>query len=97
MQMAINPADGEMVIIEMNPRVSRSSALASKATGAPARRPARLHSPAWPGWPGGLLARWPAPAGRRPMAEPPAGPWARWPPPSFSRGPASHPLPSCPC
>jgi carbamoyl-phosphate synthase large subunit len=34
-QMAINPADGEMVIIEMNPRVSRSSALASKATGFP--------------------------------------------------------------
>ncbi|GAB4823138.1 hypothetical protein N2152v2_010184 [Parachlorella kessleri] len=34
-QMAINPADGDMVIIEMNPRVSRSSALASKATGFP--------------------------------------------------------------
>jgi carbamoyl-phosphate synthase large subunit len=34
-QFAINPADGEMVIIEMNPRVSRSSALASKATGFP--------------------------------------------------------------
>ncbi|MEW5317413.1 MAG: hypothetical protein WDW38_008710 [Sanguina aurantia] len=34
-QMAINPDDGEMVIIEMNPRVSRSSALASKATGYP--------------------------------------------------------------
>jgi len=34
-QMAINPDDGEMVIIEMNPRVSRSSALASKATGFP--------------------------------------------------------------
>jgi carbamoyl-phosphate synthase large subunit len=34
-QMAINPADGAMVIIEMNPRVSRSSALASKATGFP--------------------------------------------------------------
>lgn len=32
--MAINPEDGQMVIIEMNPRVSRSSALASKATGA---------------------------------------------------------------
>jgi carbamoyl-phosphate synthase large subunit len=32
-QMAINPANGDMVIIEMNPRVSRSSALASKATG----------------------------------------------------------------
>src|SRR5438045_1135132 len=34
-QFAINPADGQMVIIEMNPRVSRSSALASKATGFP--------------------------------------------------------------
>ncbi len=34
-QFAINPNDGEMVIIEMNPRVSRSSALASKATGFP--------------------------------------------------------------
>ena len=32
-QWAINPADGRMVVIEMNPRVSRSSALASKATG----------------------------------------------------------------
>jgi carbamoyl-phosphate synthase large subunit len=34
-QFAINPADGHMIIIEMNPRVSRSSALASKATGFP--------------------------------------------------------------
>jgi carbamoyl-phosphate synthase large subunit len=34
-QFAINPANGKMVIIEMNPRVSRSSALASKATGFP--------------------------------------------------------------
>ncbi|MCI3952073.1 MAG: carB [Burkholderiales bacterium] len=34
-QFAINPADGRMLIIEMNPRVSRSSALASKATGFP--------------------------------------------------------------
>ncbi|MGB1024103.1 MAG: carbamoyl-phosphate synthase large subunit, partial [Paracoccaceae bacterium] len=34
-QWAINPADGRMVVIEMNPRVSRSSALASKATGFP--------------------------------------------------------------
>ncbi len=34
-QFAINPADGEMMVIEMNPRVSRSSALASKATGFP--------------------------------------------------------------
>lgn len=34
-QFAINPVDGRMIIIEMNPRVSRSSALASKATGFP--------------------------------------------------------------
>jgi carbamoyl-phosphate synthase large subunit len=34
-QFAINPQDGRMIIIEMNPRVSRSSALASKATGFP--------------------------------------------------------------
>ncbi len=34
-QFAVNPANGEMVVIEMNPRVSRSSALASKATGFP--------------------------------------------------------------
>jgi carbamoyl-phosphate synthase large subunit len=42
-QFAINPEDGEMVVIEMNPRVSRSSALASKATGFPiAKIAARL-------------------------------------------------------
>ena len=42
-QFAINPADGQMVAIEMNPRVSRSSALASKATGFPiAKIAARL-------------------------------------------------------
>ena len=42
-QFAVNPADGRMVVIEMNPRVSRSSALASKATGFPiARCSARL-------------------------------------------------------
>ena len=42
-QFAINPADGRMLIIEMNPRVSRSSALASKATGFPiAKVAARL-------------------------------------------------------
>ena len=34
-QFAVNPADGRLVVIEMNPRVSRSSALASKATGFP--------------------------------------------------------------
>ncbi|MGI9168922.1 MAG: carbamoyl-phosphate synthase large subunit, partial [Caulobacteraceae bacterium] len=37
-QFAIDPADGRMVVIEMNPRVSRSSALASKATGFPIAR-----------------------------------------------------------
>src|SRR6202011_2523774 len=34
-QFGVNPVDGRMVVIEMNPRVSRSSALASKATGFP--------------------------------------------------------------
>src|SRR5207253_4413643 len=34
-QFAVNPKDGALVVIEMNPRVSRSSALASKATGFP--------------------------------------------------------------
>ena len=37
-QFAVNPADGRLVVIEMNPRVSRSSALASKATGLPDRQ-----------------------------------------------------------
>jgi carbamoyl-phosphate synthase large subunit len=37
-QFAVNPTNGEMVVIEMNPRVSRSSALASKATGFPIAR-----------------------------------------------------------
>ena len=42
-QFAINPANGDVVVIEMNPRVSRSSALASKATGFPiAKIAARL-------------------------------------------------------
>ena len=42
-QFGVNPADGRMVVIEMNPRVSRSSALASKATGFPiAKVAARL-------------------------------------------------------
>ena len=37
-QFAVNPEDGELIVIEMNPRVSRSSALASKATGFPIAR-----------------------------------------------------------
>ena len=41
-QFAVNPADGRMVVIEMNPRVSRSSALASKATGFPVAKIAAL-------------------------------------------------------
>ncbi|MEL6706044.1 MAG: carbamoyl-phosphate synthase large subunit [Bacteroidota bacterium] len=42
-QFAVNPADGRMIVIEINPRVSRSSALASKATGYPiAKVAARL-------------------------------------------------------
>ena len=43
-QFAINPEDGKMVVIEMNPRVSRSSALASKATGFPIAKVAALLS-----------------------------------------------------
>jgi carbamoyl-phosphate synthase large subunit len=41
-QFAVNPADGKLVVIEMNPRVSRSSALASKATGFPIAKIAAL-------------------------------------------------------
>ncbi len=41
-QYALNPVDGDLVVIEMNPRVSRSSALASKATGFPIARVATL-------------------------------------------------------
>ena len=41
-QFAVNPKDGSMIVIEMNPRVSRSSALASKATGFPIARIAAL-------------------------------------------------------
>ncbi|MBO6960717.1 MAG: carbamoyl-phosphate synthase large subunit [Prochlorococcus marinus CUG1438] len=43
-QFAINPIDGEVIVIEMNPRVSRSSALASKATGFPIAKIAALLS-----------------------------------------------------
>ena len=41
-QFAVNPEDGELMVIEMNPRVSRSSALASKATGFPIAKIAAL-------------------------------------------------------
>ncbi len=41
-QFAVNPADGRMLVVEMNPRVSRSSALASKATGFPIAKIAAL-------------------------------------------------------
>jgi carbamoyl-phosphate synthase large subunit len=41
-QFAVNPADGAVVVVEMNPRVSRSSALASKATGFPIAKIAAL-------------------------------------------------------
>ena len=43
-QFAVNPADGRVIVIEMNPRVSRSSALASKATGFPIAKMAALLS-----------------------------------------------------
>jgi len=53
-QFGINPADGRMVVIEMNPRVSRSSALASKATScgttSPARRPPPSSLPSTTAW-----------------------------------------------
>ena len=49
-QFAINPENGEMIIVEMNPRVSRSSALASKATGFPiAKIAAKLAVGIYPG------------------------------------------------
>ncbi len=41
-QFAVNPSNGEVLVIEMNPRVSRSSALASKATGFPIAKIAAL-------------------------------------------------------
>src|SRR5207248_5000831 len=41
-QFAVDPSDGRMIVIEMNPRVSRSSALASKATGLPIAKIAAL-------------------------------------------------------
>lgn len=41
-QFAVNPSDGRVIVIEMNPRVSRSSALASKATGFPIAKAAAL-------------------------------------------------------
>ena len=41
-QFAVNPADGKLLVVEMNPRVSRSSALASKATGFPIAKVAAL-------------------------------------------------------
>ena len=41
-QFAVNPTDGRVIVIEMNPRVSRSSALASKATGFPIAKAAAL-------------------------------------------------------
>ncbi len=46
-QFAVNPADGHMVVIEMNPRVSRSSALASKATGFPIAKFATMLAVGW--------------------------------------------------
>ena len=49
-QFAINPKDGRMIVIEMNPRVSRSSALASKATGFPIAKVARQASPSATRW-----------------------------------------------
>src|ERR671932_814679 len=47
-QFAVNPRDGRVVVIEMNPRVSRSSALASKATGFPISKIAALLTVVYP-------------------------------------------------
>jgi carbamoyl-phosphate synthase large subunit len=60
-QFAVNPADGRMVVIEMNPRVSRSSALASKATGFPSPR----SPPSWRS-----ATRWTSCATTSPAAKP---------------------------
>jgi carbamoylphosphate synthase large subunit len=65
-QFAINPEDGELMVIEMNPRVSRSSALASKATGYPI---AKVHQPAAPRFnpdPSLLVGSSPEPSSVRP-------------------------------
>jgi carbamoyl-phosphate synthase large subunit len=67
-QFSVNPKDGRMIVIEMNPRVSRSSALASKATGFRLPR----SRPSWP-W----ATRWmscatKSPAAPRPRASSPA-------------------------
>ncbi len=48
-QFAINPENGDMIVVEMNPRVSRSSALASKATGFPIAKIAAKLAVGYPG------------------------------------------------
>jgi carbamoyl-phosphate synthase large subunit len=61
-QFAVNPADGRLVVIEMNPRVSRSSALASKATGFPI---AKVAAPSSPSATRSTSSRTTSPASRR--------------------------------
>ena len=65
-QFAMNPADGRMVVIEMNPRVSRSSALASKATGFPIAKVAAR----WPSATRSTSSTTTSPGRRRPAFEP---------------------------
>ena len=68
-QFAVNPDDGRLVVIEMNPRVSRSSALASKATGFPSPR----SPPSWPSATRSTSWRTTSPAApRRPRSSPPS-------------------------
>ena len=71
-QFAVNPDNGRMVIIEMNPRVSRSSALASKATGFPiAKMPPS--SPSATSW---MKSGTTSPARPRPASSPPLTTWS---------------------
>ncbi len=89
-QFAINPDDGDLVVIEMNPRVSRSSALASKATGFPiAKIAARLAV-------GYTLDEIPNDITRRTPAsfEPTRTSWARGCSPSGRPWPSGGPFPS---
>ena len=67
-QFAIQPETGRIVVIEMNPRVSRSSALASKATGFPLPR----SPPSWPSATRWMSCRTTSPALRRPRSNPPS-------------------------
>ncbi len=93
-QFAIHPETGEMVVIEMNPRVSRSSALASKATGLPHRQDRRQAGRGLSPW-----TKSPTTSPRRPppLSSPPSTTaWSRSPAGPSKNSPAprtSSPLP----